>query len=884
MCCNKRWVMAAALCGALAASVHAANVTQTWDATQTPATLGDPATGQIALTYDGDKIATIVASPVDGGTIVVTGDQMSLNGTSEISMSAQGELVFSNAVSSAGKVSVKSTVEEGRTISYSGASVGTGYAKLFSNQRLEDWMPLTTGNSGSKGWWSAASSDDIPTYNIRWEADGSMTAQRQANLGKISDAYGNGVGIVKFQLKQDGDDIAGRAIYAGYWSQKAGPVGTDSDAVFADPKQYNVVNQGVTEPTTSTGYGINKIKLSRVRGLPTVRFAGGLSAGDVLYVREYAHLVYERAVTGSVAKGYQADANGVLTFRDPEFNFDPTCNATHSGALSSGVAGSGTVEFEATDRLYGDETYDVASVAFAAWGPTDWVTVANNQILANLTGATAKFGGYSMHANWRGTLGPIQLLEIAADGRTATGQFQYLFGGWSGPPTINRCAALLVEFKQVGNDVQMRVSGARCFGGNTFTEANVRAKYGTDLANEGVYNVAVSDTDNTANYGIHDVTLTFTSKTPVKQVALSRYKGIRAMKGSTAVPGCKAQVVVRGTDTTVMRYVPAAGNTHALPDADGLLRIEKGGEAIAQNTGLSSTSTMWTADSATDVIRVEKDGVFRQQSAWVVGVTQRVDLVEGAFCAYDNASITMGQCKLNLLTFSGNARLCSARGGADDYVRAGYKQDSVWAVRGTAASQCDVGLNLWADATTGNTMTFAVNDVTESAASDFIMNGGLGVNPDYANVTVFKTGAGTIEFNKSVNLRGCPLVLKGGTWLVNSATTTQATDPVTLDGGTLATAKAGTGLGVLTVGEAGGGITLGEGATLSFADSSAATWTGTEKVVITGFAEKSIRFGTSAQALTGVQLNRLRTSEGKRLYMDDDGYLTRESGMAIFIR
>ena len=879
MCCNKRWVMAVALCGALVTSVHAANVTLTWDAMQRPATLGDPATGTLAFTYNADeKIVKIVATPVDGGTIVVTGDQMDAVDPGTIELAAGGELVFSNKFVSAWNVNVQNTVTntatvtDARTIDYLDKNLDTTYTTVFKNRNLADWRPLTTGNVDGKGWWRT---DNVPTYNIRWEADGSMTAQRQA-------WDGTELLSVKFQLRQNGDDIEGRVIYAGYW-KGVNEVGADLDALMANPEKYGkFLDQGVSTPTRDSGYGIRKLKMSRVRGLPTVRFAGGLNVGGVLYAREYTHLVYERAVTGSVGYGYQADANGILTFRDPEVDFDPTCNAARTAALSFGVMGSGTVEFEATDALYGDETYDTTSVASAGWIPTDWVTVAEDKSLSELTGATAKFGGYSMHGSWRGKEEQIQFLEFAADGQTATGQFQYLFGGWSASPTINRCAALLVEFKQVGNDVQMRVTGARCFGGNSTTEAQAREKYGTDLTGAQVYVVAVSDTDNSANYGIHDVTLAFTSKTPIKSVAIGRYIGIRAMKGSTAVPGCKAQVVVRGTDKTVMRYVPATGNAHVLPEKDGILRIEKGGEAVAQNTGMTSTSTMWMSDAASDVIRVEKDGVFRQQSAWGVGITQRVDLVEGEFRAYDNSAITMGHCKLNLLTFSGNARVYSARGGADDYVRAGYTQDSIWTVRGTAASQCDVGLNLWAD-TTGNTMTFAVNDVTESAASDFIMNGGLGVNPDYRYITVYKTGVGTIEFNKSVNLRGCPLVLKGGTWLVGPAALTQATDPVTLDGGTLATAKAGTRLGVLTVSENGGGITLGEGATLSFADSSAAVWD-TNKVVVTGFAEKSIRFGTSAQALTGEQLNRLRTSEGKRLYMDDDGYLTRQIGMTIFIR
>jgi len=141
-----------------------------------------------------------------------------------------------------------------------------------------------------------------------------------------------------------------------------------------------------------------------------------------------------------------------------------------------------------------------------------------------------------------------------------------------------------------------------------------------------------------------------------------------------------------------------------------------------------------------------------------------------------------------------------------------------------------------------------------------------------------------MQLNGAYAVRGAQTVLKDGTWLLGGSSLTSTADPYALDGGTLA-AAAGTanGLGVLTVGEAGGSITLDAGATLSFADSSAAAWTGTKKVIVTGFAEKSIRFGTSAQGLSASQRARFRTSDGKALILDGDGYLTR-SGLVILIR
>jgi len=857
----------------LAVSASAGDVTLTWDASATPATLGDAETGLLEFTYIGGVVSNITVHPVNGGTIVMTGDQIDVCSLSHIIMAAGGELVFSNVVHGAANLYCESTADSSeRTISYSGGSIGTEYVTLFANQNLEDWMPLKTGNSGSRGWWSAASSDNIPTYNIRRETDGTITAQRQAKIDTHL------FGVVKFQLKQSGTDIAGRCVYAGYWNDTLGigKLGDDADAVIANPVTYGkFTNQGVTEPNGTTGYGINKITLSRVGGLPTVRFAGGLSLGQVLYARQYTHVVYERATTGSAGMGYQADANGILTFRDPAYLFDPSAKAGGGKLSDFGMKGAGIVEFEATDALYGDETgYDVSS-AYIGWVTDDWITIAKGQQLSALTGATSLFAGPSMHATFRDKTCSLERLSIAADGQTATGQFQYLFGGWLSGVT-NRCAGILVEFRQNGQDVQIRATGARSYGGNDTTAANAIAKYGTDLSSQTKF--TLSTTGSEGNYGVHNPTLAFQYETRVRHVTMGYYPGIRNMAGATSAPGCRAQLIVKGTDNTKMRYNPSPGNGHVLPYTDGLLRIKNGGEVI-QRKSQNSTEVMWVEDRA--LIYIEEGGVFRQQTYWGLGFQQRVDILGGEFRAYDVPSAPTGQLVLNLPTFSGNVDFHSAQIRSTDMVRAGYKQDAIWTVRGTSTSTFNLPLSIWGMKETdagGNTVTFAVSDVTGTSASDFVMNGVINRNTSEPDVLgVYKTGAGTMELNAAYDVGDTPTLLKGGTWLFNASSLAASTSPYTIDGGTLAVADGTTNsLGVLTVGENGGGINLGEGATLTFADSSAATWTGaaTDRVVVTGFAEKSIRFGTTRDGLTTAQRVRLRTSDNKRLWLDAEGYLT----------
>ena len=460
----------------LAVSASAGNVTLTWDASATPATLGEAATGLLEFTYVDGKVKSLTATPVDGGSIVLTGDAISFAAAATNYMAAVGELVFSNAVTGAGNLvsTLKSNDAIERYVDYSGDNLTTEYKTIFTNRRLSDWMPFSTGNVGGQGWWQG---DNIKTYNIRHETDGTITAQRQAYLDGATKIM---VGALKFQLKQVGDDIAVRILYAGYWRQSGG-LGGDADAVIANPETYGeFVNQGVSTPTKNSGYGICKMRLYRVGGLPTVRFAGGLETEGRLIAMGFTHIVLERARTGMVKGCYSAFTNGILTFRDPVYNFDPTVNAAVNAALADGLTGSGTVEFEATDTLFGDETF--SNPLYTPWLPSNrWVTVAHNQSLASMTNVMAYFDGNGMNNAYKNKLEPIQFLEKNADNSYATGQFHHKSGWTAGSPDKTQC--VLVEFRQNGVDVQMRGVGV---GLRSSTSDYGKTKMGTAICFLGI--------------------------------------------------------------------------------------------------------------------------------------------------------------------------------------------------------------------------------------------------------------------------------------------------------------------------------------------------------------------------------------------------------------
>ncbi len=97
-----------AICAAfgLTVSATAGSVTLTWDASADPlpATLGDASTGLLEFTYVDGVVSNITVHPVDGGTIVLTGDQINVCSLSHVIMAEVGKLVFSKAVKGAANI------------------------------------------------------------------------------------------------------------------------------------------------------------------------------------------------------------------------------------------------------------------------------------------------------------------------------------------------------------------------------------------------------------------------------------------------------------------------------------------------------------------------------------------------------------------------------------------------------------------------------------------------------------------------------------------------------------------------------------------------------------------------------------------------------------
>jgi autotransporter-associated beta strand protein len=141
-----------------------------------------------------------------------------------------------------------------------------------------------------------------------------------------------------------------------------------------------------------------------------------------------------------------------------------------------------------------------------------------------------------------------------------------------------------------------------------------------------------------------------------------------------------------------------------------------------------------------------------------------------------------------------------------------------------------------------------------------------------------QAGTGTTLLTAANSYTG-PTTVTAGTLQLGTDNTLPASSPVVLAGGTLAMngfANAASNLTVTGTAK----IDLGSSGSLSFADSSGTTWTGT--LALTGtLGATTLRFGQNANALTPEQLSRI-SCNGKRVSLDATGYLVEGSAYSFY--
>ncbi len=155
--------------------------------------------------------------------------------------------------------------------------------------------------------------------------------------------------------------------------------------------------------------------------------------------------------------------------------------------------------------------------------------------------------------------------------------------------------------------------------------------------------------------------------------------------------------------------------------------------------------------------------------------------------------------------------------------------------------------------------------LTKTGAGALTLSG----NNDYSGATLLTTGT-LIVSGALVNTSG--ITASGGTLQLGASNVINNTATLTLSGGTFAAQTFSDTLGALTL--AGNSfITLGTGATIAFADSSAATW-GDFTLNLTGFVSgSSLKFGSNAFGLDGTQLAKFTATGFSTFGLDSNGNL-----------
>ena len=121
-----------------------------WSAAVKPSSLADDA---VQFEYSGDSVSAITVSPVDGGAIWISGDEMPVAADATITFTAPGTLGFSNAVTCAGNLMVNGSGEmtrswhDGLASTFTTAAdlkaslLPTNFVTLFTDMNLDEWEP-----------------------------------------------------------------------------------------------------------------------------------------------------------------------------------------------------------------------------------------------------------------------------------------------------------------------------------------------------------------------------------------------------------------------------------------------------------------------------------------------------------------------------------------------------------------------------------------------------------------------------------------------------------------------------------------------------------------------------------------------------------------------
>ena len=860
--------------------------TYTYTASQQPASLGH---GAVRFEYDGSgAITRLVVAPTAGRTVELTGDALAFAAGGVLAHGGQGEVIISSAMTGVDGLTVTNASGASAFLLYDGDTDGgwikaKSFTTVYRNTNIDDIEPVEVDNFTNRDnrRWLGSNPQVCGIYNVmRDTVDGvkQLTAQVQvANSGWVK--------YCKLLMKQAGADVVARNVEA---------IGVNSTALLGEDfdhlknvkagnwSLYGNVEWSVSnalgeddEGNTHYGYGVYRLKSRRIGGIPVLYvnnvvtgLGGSLKVAENIDVRGKTGSSFN---TGTMASNPTFAIDGSLSIPNRYHNLGTPVSGTN-GILT--VAATQPVSSDPTASfLRGFATYTMQNVDGYVRSLTELVEVEGIMSGNSMPEKTS-----SAHPDYNHT--QMWHLKIATNGWnsiTATCQLQSRNEG-----SYIRC----VKLKLQQNDFRVQV----VFVTNWYAKVSAGATFGMDFENPGSIPVTGYGKQGTLNattassFSVSNLTCRFSLP--------GQY--LLTLGGANTVEN--GRIAVKGTSDGG-RVMINMNNTKCLPK-NGIVDVEEGGTLVfsgSSGTGMSGPDA--TSQNSSAKIRVHSGGILRKwahdstnsdtskRNHWAIYRAQDIFLdggvLEPAFLWDASASSCYTYANnvtlRNGARFQGYVKMWAGIGGSTD-------PKPHWFVTGTSPSFCDIPLRFVGGTSAHHEFILDVEDTTGDDTADFSFLKQVDVLPDNPLFSLGKFGGGIVEARTAFSVPKGVNIYGGAFRLGASGVADAETLKFTLDGGTLA-AAAGTdnALGALTVGANGGGIALGDGATLSFADSSGTAWTAGTNVVVSGFAERAIRFGSAEGGLTGSQRRRFVTSDGKKLYVNSDGYLTTQPRGSVLI-
>ncbi|MBL9184813.1 MAG: autotransporter-associated beta strand repeat-containing protein [Verrucomicrobiaceae bacterium] len=193
-----------------------------------------------------------------------------------------------------------------------------------------------------------------------------------------------------------------------------------------------------------------------------------------------------------------------------------------------------------------------------------------------------------------------------------------------------------------------------------------------------------------------------------------------------------------------------------------------------------------------------------------------------------------------------------------------------------AAFNAPVGITTGSAARTialgGSFGTTATPNEVQGVIADNTLNG---ATAPANQISLSKTGTSVWKISGANTYSGTTSIT-GGTLILGANNVLPGTTNVTIGAATLDADTRTDSMGTLNISST-ATIRLGTGAALAFTDSSAVTWAGTLSITGTFVSGSSLRFGTTATALTATQLSKISSAGFTSFSLNSSGYLIANS-------